>query len=145
MSFGSYAAALHTAHAVADHWVQSDWQAQHKADDGREGWKALTGHVGSYVVAQTLTVAAVSAGEGAWPTAKRFTAALAVSALAHGWADRRAPLKALADRLGKASFYAAGTPPVGHGGYQLDQSWHLATSVFLPALILSAGGGDGGQ
>lgn len=57
---GSYAAALHAAHAVADHWVQTHPQATSKALPGPQGWAALLAHVATYPATQGVAVAATA-------------------------------------------------------------------------------------
>lgn len=58
---------------------------------------------------------------------------LFVNAATHTWADRRAPLRALAVYLGKGSYW----DDVPGGAYQLDQAWHYGW-LFLSALIIAA-------
>ncbi|NQE72690.1 hypothetical protein NG2371_07183 [Nocardia gamkensis] len=50
-------------------------------------------------------------------------AGLTVSALTHYVADRRTPLRWLAERTGKGGFYSRGEG-LASGAAYLDQSWH---------------------
>lgn len=125
-SFAAVFVALYVAHMLADYWVQTPHQAQHKGADGWAGRLACAGHVASY----TLTAAAVLATL-AWRldldlSALRVIAGLVVSAVSHYWADRRSTLRALVAALdrpgllpGKTSYYDAG------GAAHLDQTWHI--------------------
>ncbi|WP_343983893.1 transcriptional regulator, partial [Streptosporangium amethystogenes] len=96
---------LYAAHQVADHWIQSHTQACGKAAPGRAGWRANLAHVGTYTV--TLSVALLLVE---WRFDLGYSAAwvyvgLAVNGATHAWADRRAPLRALAVRLGKTEYW----------------------------------------
>jgi hypothetical protein len=143
VTFGATFAALYGAHMVADHWIQTDHQAKHKGERGSvRGWLALLGHVATY----TLT-AAVFVGLLAWRTGieldpVRVGLALLVSAITHGWADRRHPLAWLARLTGKSQrgakgemtgFYHQASYGI-NGAYLLDQSWHVGW-LFIAALI----------
>jgi len=123
---GTLYAALYVSHQLADHWVQTSCQAVGK---GAEGWpgriacaKHVAGHMVTSVVCLTmLNLIGVHISPGA------MAAGLAVVAVTHYWADRRAPLKKLATRLGKKRFYELGDPTqsLGTGAYALDQSFHF--------------------
>lgn len=128
VALGAYLA----GHQVADHWVQTPGQGARKALPGWPGRRACAAHVATY----TLTLAAFLA-LAAWrlsvPVSPGNAAAgLAVSAVTHYFADRRAPLWRLADRLGRAEMRARGEP--FGGGYALDQSWHWGW-LFVAALL----------
>lgn len=132
VTFAVLLPALLVAHTVADHWVQTDGQAQGKGAPGWPGRIACGSHVASY----TAVTAAVTAG--LWAvfalpiTPLGFVVGQLVSAITHYVADRRTPLAALAARLGLAGFYRLGAPrpgrednpSLGTGAYALDQSWH---------------------
>ena len=62
---------------------------------------------------------------------------LAVSAVSHYFADRRAPLRRLAERTGSGEFWHAGEG-LATGAALLDQAWHWGW-LFVSALIVSAG------
>lgn len=115
-------ALLRIAADVADHWVQSDHQATHKAKEGAEGHKALAGHVASYVATQgaALLVGNRLLGLGLRP--RSIAAALALSGVTHYAIDRRWPVRKAAEATGKGNFYNLGGP-LG-GAYLLDQATH---------------------
>ncbi len=70
---------------------------------------------------------------------------LTVSAVTHYIADRRTPLRRLAELTGSARFYALGcprpgrddNPSLGTGSYALDQSFHYLF-LFVAALVIAA-------
>jgi len=75
----------------------------------------------------------------------QVAAGLAVSAVTHYIADRRTPLRKLAELIGSGGFYALGcprpgrddNPSLGTGSYALDQSFHYLF-LFVAALIIAA-------
>lgn len=129
--FAAAFAALFSAHQVADYWLQTQHQANTKGQPGWAGRFACARHVASYTAAQAGALAAVCAATGARPRAGRVAAALAVSAATHYAADRRAPLRRLADAIGKDPGW------LDNGGLaHLDQSWHIGW-VGVAALLLA--------
>ncbi|MEH1125036.1 transcriptional regulator [Micromonospora sp. CPCC 206061] len=124
--FGAVFAALYAAHQVADHWVQTQWQADTKGQPGWLGRLACAAHVATY----TLTAAI----------------GMTVSAVSHYIADRRTPLARIAAALGSARFHAFGAPrpgrddnpTLGTGAYALDQAWHVGF-LFVAALWIAGG------
>ena len=163
--FAATFAALYAGHHVADYWVQTDHQARHKGAKGPEGVIACLVHVGSYIVTQfvCLILMGLATGQGmldGWWT----VLALTVSGTTHYAADRReyGLMFKLARLLpGKADFMRLGlprgeerlptgkpgvfqviehddNPSLGTGTWALDQAWHIALGVFVPALILAA-------
>lgn len=153
-SFAAVAVALVVAHQVADHWVQSSHQAGHKGRPGWEGRLACAAHVASYTLCTTLAVLGVWLALDLPVTLGGVLLGQVISAVTHYWADRRATLQRLAERLRLGGFYGLGAPrpvrvlvvdehghaahdadgqPVtvpidapalGTGAYALDQSWH---------------------
>jgi hypothetical protein len=125
--------ALTAAHTVADHWVQTDAQARTKGGTGWRARLACARHVATYTATQALalTVAArrlrVSLSPGS------TVAALAVSAVTHYVADRRTPLRRMAEATGSGPFYELNTGGL-NGAYLLDQSWHYGW-IFVAALV----------
>jgi hypothetical protein len=113
---------LRIAADVADHWVQTDHQAQHKAKPGFEGHRALAGHVASYAATQALVLLAGNRALGLGLRGRSMAAALALSGATHYVIDRRWPVQKAADATGKAPFYRMGGP-LG-GAYLMDQSAH---------------------
>ncbi|WP_435596541.1 transcriptional regulator [Streptomyces albogriseolus] len=115
-------ALLRVAADVADHWVQSDHQAQHKAKPGAEGHKALAGHVASYTATQAAALLIGNRVLGLGLRPRSMAAALALSGATHYLIDRRWPVRKTAKATGKGSFYELGGP-LG-GAYLLDQATH---------------------
>lgn len=134
-------ALVRPASDVADHWVQTDHQAAHKADPGRAGHWALTKHVASYVGTQAAVVAIGARTFGIRVTPGRAAAALALSAVSHYVADRRTPLRKTADALARAVGEKDGSAFVRladhgiNGAYALDQSWHHAFELAAVAIL----------
>lgn len=141
--------ALLVAHNIADHWVQTGWQAANKGRPGWAGRLACADHVIGYTVLTLLTVIAVWWLFALPLSASGVLAGQAVSAVTHYWADRRSTLARLAKAAGKGEFYRLGAPrpdrddnpSLGTGAYALDQAWHWAW-LLAAALItaLTAGG-----
>ena len=143
-TFAAVFAALYAAHQVADHWVQTQHQADTKGDPGPAGRVACAAHVASYTATAfgALGLLALATGIDLHPAP--VAVGLAVSALTHYVADRRTPLRRLAELTGSARFHALGVPrpgrddnpSLGTGAYALDQSWHYAW-LFIAALIIA--------
>ncbi|MFJ6212225.1 hypothetical protein ACIQGZ_02645 [Streptomyces sp. NPDC092296] len=137
-------ALLRTAADIADHWVQSDHQATTKGqhDDPEHGHTAAAGrracaaHVASYAAVQAAALLLGTRTLGIRLRPSRAAAALALSALTHYAADRRRPLKHLAERTGKARFYGLADHGM-NGAYLLDQAWHHGWET-AAALIAAA-------
>lgn len=153
-AFAATFVALLVAHQVADHWAQTSHQAGHKGLPGWEGRLACAAHVASYTLCTTMATLAVWLLLDLPLTLGGVLLGQALSAVTHYWADRRAPLRTLAERLRLGGFYGLGSPrpvrvlvvdehghaahdadgqPVtvpidaptlGTGAYALDQSWH---------------------
>ncbi|GID26828.1 DUF3307 domain-containing protein [Paractinoplanes brasiliensis] len=142
--FAAVFAALFVAHQVADHWVQTQHQADGKGLPGWPGRIACAGHVASYTATAMLALAALHLGIGVPLNPWQVLAGMTVSAVTHYVADRRTPLKRLAELAGSAHFYALGScrtgrddnPSLGTGAYALDQSFHYAW-LFVAALIIA--------
>lgn len=101
-AFPAVYALLRVAADVADHWVQSDHQAQHKAKPGAEGHKALAGHVASYTATQAAALLVGNRVLGLGLRPRSMAAALALSASTHYLIDRRWPVRKAAEATGKA-------------------------------------------
>lgn len=146
-TFAAFGFTMLVAHHVADHWVQTHYQATHKGQRGDQaatavGRRACLAHVTTY----TATTSAL--GLVAWLaldlaiTPAGFLAGQLVSAATHYWADRRFTLAWLARLVGKGEFYALGmpradhddNPTIGTGAYALDTSWHWLW-LFVASLI----------
>lgn len=132
-AFAAVFAALFVAHQVADHWIQT----QHQADcKGRPGWPgriACAAHVATYTLTALVTLAALALSTDLHLAPGRTAAGLAISAVTHYVADRRVPLRRAADALGKN----AGWLDHGGGMYALDQSFHYLF-LFVAALVIAA-------
>ncbi|MFI1994975.1 DUF3307 domain-containing protein [Actinoplanes sp. NPDC020271] len=144
-TFAAVFVALYVAHQVADHWIQT----QHQADcKGRPGWPgriACAAHVATYTLAALVALAAVALSTDLDVAPGKVAAGLAISAVTHYVADRRTPLKRLADLCGAGRFYRLGiprpgrddNPSLGTGSYALDQSFHYLF-LFVAALVIAA-------
>lgn len=140
-------AALFVGHTVGDHWVQTQEQANRKGLPGWPGRIACATHVATYTLTQAVAIAAVALRVDLTLQPGQLAAGLAVSAVSHYVADRRAPLLRLAELLqpttGKADFYRLGAcrpghddnPSIGTGAYALDQSWHIGW-LLAAALVM---------
>lgn len=128
--FAAVFAALYAAHHVGDFWVQTPRQVAAKGMPGWSGRVACAEHVATYTVTALVALLALEWATGwqadPWPT----IAALCVSAVTHYIADRRTPLRRIADWLGKDAHW------LDHGGgmLHLDQAWHVCW-LFVAALI----------
>ncbi|RAJ42818.1 hypothetical protein K353_02495 [Kitasatospora sp. SolWspMP-SS2h] len=141
--FAAAYALLRAAADVADHWVQSDHQAttkgQHDHNEGQSstaGRAACAAHVATYTATQAAALLAGSRLLGVRLRPGPLAAGLALSAVTHYIADRREPLRRLADATGKANFVRL-TDHGMNGAYALDQAWHHAFET-AAALIVSA-------
>ncbi|MEE2040145.1 transcriptional regulator [Nocardiopsis sp. CT-R113] len=144
--FAAVFAALFAGHQVGDHWAQTSCQAAEKGDAGWSGRAACARHVTSLAAVKVAFLAPVVLLSGMDVHPVAVAAGLGVDAVSHYWADRRAPLARLADRLGRGEFYRFGSPRAGRddnpslgtGAYALDQSWHVGWG-FVASLIVACG------
>ncbi|MET9176742.1 hypothetical protein ABZX88_00705 [Kitasatospora aureofaciens] len=141
--FAASYALLRAAADVADHWIQTDHQActkgQHDHNDGQSsaaGRRACAAHVATYTATQAAVLLAGTRLLGIRLRPGPGAAALAVSAITHYIADRREPLRRLADATGKGNFVRLADHGM-NGAYALDQAWHHAFET-CAALIASA-------
>lgn len=143
-TFAAVFVALYAAHQVADHWVQTEHQACTKGHAGWPGRVACAAHVASYTVTGLIAVLAATAVLDLDLAAGKLTAGLAISAATHYIADRRAPLRRLAELAGHGGFFQLGATRAGRddnvclgtGAYAMDQSWHVAW-LFVAALVIA--------
>lgn len=133
-AYAAVYALFRVAADVADHWVQSDHQAQHKAKPGAEGHKALGGHVASYTVTQAAALLIGNRALGLGLRPRSMAAALALSGATHYLIDRRWPVRKAAEATGKGGFYELGGP-LG-GAYLLDQATHHLAEGFAAYLAV---------
>ncbi|MGW4466085.1 DUF3307 domain-containing protein [Micromonospora sp. NPDC004704] len=135
--------ALYAAHQVADHWIQTQHQADCKGLPGWAGRRACLAHVATYTLTGVLALAALSLSTGWRPAPVPLLVGLLISAVTHYIADRRTPLRRIAELTGAGRFYVLGVPRAGRddnpslgtGAYALDQSWHVGF-LFVSALVI---------
>ena len=125
---------LRAAAHFADHWVQTDCQAQHKSLAGWVGRLACGRHVATYVATQAVFVTLLFTQSGGSQHWWGLLYGLVLSGVTHYWADRRSPLQKLAEKVGKGPFYKRGEI-LGSGAYALDQSWHHVWETVAAVLI----------
>lgn len=125
--------ALYAGHQVADHWIQTQHQADHKGLPGWTGRWNCAKHCATYGATQLAALALVAVVTGLHLSPVTLAAGMAVNLVSHYIADRRTPLRWLADRLRKNPAWLE----KGGGMYALDQSWHYGF-LFLSALIIVA-------
>ncbi|MFF0720447.1 DUF3307 domain-containing protein [Micromonospora sp. NPDC003816] len=133
IAFAAVFAALYAAHQVADHWVQTQRQADCKSEPGWPGRLACTAHVATYFLTAVIALATLILATGLRLDPWGVGVGLTVSAVSHYIADRRTPLRRLAELLGKDPHWLTR----GGGMYALDQSWHTGF-LFIAALFCAA-------
>jgi hypothetical protein len=133
-TFAAIWIALYVAHVVADHWVQTEFQARHKGEDSWRGRSAAGRHVATYTLVAGLTVALIAWRLGLALDPVRVGLGLSVSALSHFWLDRRWTVTRLAVLAGHRPLHDLGGP-LG-GAYLLDQSSHVAC-LLVAALVIA--------
>ncbi|WP_329488557.1 hypothetical protein OG618_18165 [Kitasatospora sp. NBC_01246] len=121
--FAAAYALLRSAADVADHWVQSDHQATTKGQRGEAGRRACASHVAAYTAVQAGVLLGGAQLLGIRLRPGPVAAGLALSATTHYVADRREPLRRLADATGKGRFVRLADHGM-NGAYALDQAWH---------------------
>jgi hypothetical protein len=144
ITFAATFAALYAAHQVADHWIQTDHQAGTKGAAGWRGRLACMAHVATYTATSAVFLGALAWRCGLDLPSGHLAAGLAVSAVTHYFADRRTPLRRLAELVGSGRLWVLGAPRAGHndnpslgtGAYALDQSWHVGW-LFIAALVIA--------
>lgn len=144
-TFAAVFAALYAAHQVADHWIQSQEQADCKGKPGWAGRLACAAHVATYTLTGAVFLVLMFAVTGLRVDALPFALGLTVSAVTHYIADRRTPLRKLAVLFAADRFHTLGTPrpgrddnpSLGTGAYALDQSFHVFF-LFIAALVIAA-------
>lgn len=138
--FAAVFAALSAGHAVGDHWIQRHADSQHKGLPGREGILACLRHIATYLATAAACLGLARLYLGLELDLGATAVAFAVSGFSHYIADRREPLRRIADALGKRDFYELKASGM-NGSYLLDQSWHLGFTFW--AALIAAGGTDG--
>ena len=129
--FAAVFIAFYVGHMIGDHWVQSSRQAEMKSESRAH----RLAHVATLSITKLIFVLMlIPLGFDLHPIS--LVGAIALIGLTHYWIDDRKNLRKLAKLLGKEKFYDLGTPPVGTGAYQLDQSAHLLM-IFLFSVMLA--------
>ncbi|BFV58278.1 hypothetical protein KCMC57_up33820 [Kitasatospora sp. CMC57] len=140
--FAAVYALLRASADLADHWVQTDHQASNKGQHDHNGQSSAAGrracaaHVATYTATQTAALLLGSRVLGVRLRPGPVAVALALSAVTHYAADRREPLRRLAEATGSGPFYRL-TDFGMNGAYALDQAFHHAVET-AAALIASA-------
>lgn len=134
--------ALYASHQLGDYWVQTPLQAEFKSKPGSLGRRACAWHVATYGVTQLVFLLIVRNLIGGWGYLPGVTVdtqfsltglfvGLGISLVTHYVADRRWPLRWLAERLGKGDYWDQ-----EGAAAQLDQSWHT-TWLFVAAFAIA--------
>ncbi len=131
--FAASFVALYAGHMVADHVVQTDWQAAHKAGKGVDAFVAMTGHIGGYTITQTACLIAAQL-VGVPFHGAAVIAGVLFSAATHAFIDRRWPVQWILRRTGSANFAALASSGM-NGPYLTDQALHIGC-LFVAALII---------
>ncbi|GAA0379375.1 hypothetical protein GCM10009541_22420 [Micromonospora gifhornensis] len=129
-AFAAVFATLYAAHQVADHWIQTQHQADCKGQPGWAGRLACAAHVATYTATAVLALVFLIAGTGLRLDPSGVAVGLGISAVTHYIADRRTPLRWIADQLRKSPAWL----DKAGGMYALDQSWHVGW-LFIAALF----------
>lgn len=160
VTFAAVFVALFVAHSVGDHWVQNQYQADHKGEhdripgqSSRVGRIACTWHVAELTITKGLVLAVVVVALDLPVTVTGVALGLGLDAVTHWWADRRMTLAWLARIIRRTEFLHLGTPShqahpttadgeyaptLGTGAYALDQSFHhlfLGIAALLIAVL----------
>jgi hypothetical protein len=143
--FAAVFVALYAAHQVADHWLQTQHQADHKGLPGWVGRWNCVKHVAAYGATQLAALGLLALVLDVTVSPVPLTAGMTVNLATHYIADRRTPLFRLACATGSGRFWTLGAPradrddnpSLGTGAYALDQSWHVGW-LFVAALVIAA-------
>lgn len=139
---------MRAAGSLGDMWIQTEHQSSVKGayDDApvidrdaegnvlatygtADGIRACATHSFTYALTQGLALAAANRYLAAGIRPGRIVAGALVSGALHYAADRRRPLKKLADKVNKSGFYAQLAPVCGP--FELDQAYHRATEAII--------------
>lgn len=120
------------AHSVADHWFQTNKQANDKGERTRAGQWAALRHVTTYTLTLAAALLVVAWCLDLTYDPVRVVVGLVVNGATHYWADRRVHLIALAGRIGKSEWLKKDP----NAAYQLDQSWHLGWLLVTGLIIV---------
>lgn len=132
--FGTVAITLYIAHMVADHWGQHDKQAANKGAEGRIGQLHCAIHVAIHTAILAAALGFVWWDQALPINPLAFVAGLALNGATHYFADRRKPLRKLAEKTGQGKFYQLNAGGIS-GPYLLDQAWHIGWLLPVGAII----------
>jgi hypothetical protein len=136
--FGTIMGALVAGHYLADYWVQTDHQAQHKGLTGprsAEGRWNCAKHAATYTLTLAATVYAAVSVSGLDMNHGVLWAALASNGVTHYLIDRRWTLEAFARATGKGGWIDADKSALGH----LDQAAHLSLLGAVALVVAGLG------
>lgn len=137
MIFAAGLATAFAAHQVADHGLgQSDKQAANKGKPGKEGWKAVLGHVFDYHLVMLFMLLTAILVLNLPVTGTGFILFMTFSAVTHAFLDRRWPVKWFLEHTGSPEFAKMTTPLCGM--YLADQGLHYFC-LWVSALLLTVG------
>ena len=119
---------LYAAHLLSDYALQSDHQAEHKAERGVTGWCANLSHAATHVLASAALLSLGAAVLDLPLSGPATAAVLAWVGGSHAFLDRRWPVRWWMEHAGRAPKYAA-----EGGAAFVDQAGHV-TALVLAAL-----------
>lgn len=125
---------LIAAHQFADQIIQTDTDANSKADPGWDGWRHLLAHVGSYHLTALVMLLVTAAVLDVPVSATGVIAGLGFSAVTHAVLDRRWPVRWILEHTGSAAFAELKTPLCGM--YLADQALHYGC-LWIAALLIA--------
>lgn len=129
LTFGVVVLTMLLTHPVADYFVQTDYQAQHKGltgDRSAEGRLNAAAHAFSYTCTQVIAVILMLGTLGFTGSYIVVVAGLVLNGVTHYVIDRRWTLEAFARLIGKSGWIDNDPNALPH----LDQAAHLG--LFLP-------------
>lgn len=132
-TLGAVYATLNASDDVADHWVQTDTQAQRKGDRSPEGQRACAAHVATYTATRVAALATMAAVTGARLPLARTGLILGLDAASHYWADRRYTLKGLRHRPLRAG---PGFPSRDAAGLVPADRWRCPVIAYFERQLL---------
>ncbi|AWL39825.1 MULTISPECIES: DUF3307 domain-containing protein [unclassified Streptomyces] len=131
--FASLFILLYLGHLLADYPLQTDHQAAHKADCGRDGWFANLRHASTHVLTCGLALAIGSAVlDDVDLSAPVAALALAWIGASHAFIDRRWPVQWWMTHAGQTSWAANG------GAAHVDQTAHVLALVLAALALVTA-------